>query len=170
MSSNLIICKQGDETACPVRLLKKYLQILTSSTPCLYAHFDGTGLTRYHFSSVLQKMLSFCEIQDNFRSHSFRIGGATEVKRLGVDDDTIKKWGRWCILKISSFRYVIFSSNTNFKFVTFRFPQNLAHRIVYRLLGKQRDFIEIWGTSPGFAKSRWLYFMVWKNGYEMGWI
>jgi hypothetical protein len=40
--------------------------------------------------------------------------------------------------------------------------------IVYRLLGKQRHFIEIWGTSPGFAKSRWLYFMVWKKGYEVG--
>jgi len=39
--------------------------------------------------------LSFCEIRDHFRSHSFRIGGATEAKRLGVDDETIKKWGRW---------------------------------------------------------------------------
>jgi hypothetical protein len=57
LSSNLIICKQGDETVCPVRLLKKYLQIRTSSTSCLYAHFDGTGLTRYQLSSVLQKTL-----------------------------------------------------------------------------------------------------------------
>ena len=47
LSSNLIICKQGDETVCPVRLLKKYLQIRTSSTSCLFAHLDGTGLTRY---------------------------------------------------------------------------------------------------------------------------
>ena len=93
LSSNMIICKQGDETVCPVRLLTKYLQIRTFSTSCLYAHVDGTGLTRYQFSSVLQKTLSFCEIRDHFRSHSFKIGGATEATRLGVDDETIKKWG-----------------------------------------------------------------------------
>jgi len=71
LSSNLIICKQGDEKVCPVRLLKKYLQIQTSSTSCLYAHFDGTDLTRYQLSSVLQKTLSFCEIRNHYRSHSF---------------------------------------------------------------------------------------------------
>jgi site-specific recombinase XerD len=80
---------------CHVRLLKKHLQIRTSSTSSLFAHLDGTGLTRYQFSSVLQKTLSFCEIRDHYRSHSFRIGGATQDKRLGVDDETIKKWGRW---------------------------------------------------------------------------
>ena len=79
---------------CHVRLLKKHLQIRTSSTSCLYAHVDDTGFTRYQFSSVLQKTLSFCEIRDHYRSHSFRIGEATEAKRLGVDDETIKKWGR----------------------------------------------------------------------------
>jgi hypothetical protein len=76
--------------------MKMYLRVRQKLDESqLYVHFDGSLLTRYQFSSVLQKSLVFCEIPGHFKPHSFRIGGATEAKRLGVTDDIIKQWGRW---------------------------------------------------------------------------
>jgi hypothetical protein len=53
----------------------------------------GTHVIGFH--DILQKSLVFCEVPGHFKPHSFRIGGATEAKRLGVTDDIIKQWGRW---------------------------------------------------------------------------
>lgn len=95
-STTLIILGQSDEIICPVRLLRKYVKIRhPSKVTNLFIHFDGSNLTRYQFSSILQKSLSFCEVGGHFRSHSFRIGGCTEAKKAGIDDETIKIWGRW---------------------------------------------------------------------------
>lgn len=102
-STTLVIYKQPDIAVCPVKLMNLYLnkRLSLSADICktddmqLYIHFDGTLLTRYQFSSVLQKCLQFGEVPGHFRPHSFRLGGATEAKRRGVDDDVIKQWGRW---------------------------------------------------------------------------
>lgn len=96
-NTTLIIRAQKDDSFCPIRLLRKFLHIrsLSDASSNLFVHFDGSNLTRYQFSTVLKKALDFCEVKGHFRSHSFRIGGATEAKRLGVDDETIKIWGRW---------------------------------------------------------------------------
>ena len=95
-STTLIICQQTNSIICPVRLMKSYLNVRQLAVESqLYVHFDDTRLTRYQFSAVLKKCLSFCEVPGHFKPHSFRIGGATEAKRLGINDDTIKQWGRW---------------------------------------------------------------------------
>lgn len=95
-STTLIVRQQANPSICPVRLMKMYLQVRQKLDESqLYVHFDGSLLTRYQFSSVLQKSLSFCEVPGHFKPHSFRIGGATEAKRFGVTDDIIKQWGRW---------------------------------------------------------------------------
>ena len=95
-STTLIICSQTDNSICPVHLLKGYLEVRQHALDSnLYLHFDGSDLTRYQFSIVLQRALSFCEVKGHFRPHSFRIGAATEDKRFGIHDDVIKKWGRW---------------------------------------------------------------------------
>ncbi len=95
-STTLIICSQTDNSICPVHLLKGYLEVRQHALDSnLYLHFDGSDLTRYQFSIVLQRALSFCEVKGHFRPHSFRIGAATEAKRFGIHDDVIKKWGRW---------------------------------------------------------------------------
>lgn len=95
-STTLVIVQQENPIICPVRLMKRYLDIRHSSGESqLYVHFDDTRLTRYQFSAVLKKCLSFCEVPGHFKPHSFRIGAATEAKRLGINDDIIKQWGRW---------------------------------------------------------------------------
>ena len=95
-ASTLIILQQKDESICPVRLLKQFLEIRSPlNFANLFIHFDGSNLTRYQFSALLQKSLAFCEVDGHFRPHSFRIGGCTEAKRAGIDGDTIKLWGRW---------------------------------------------------------------------------
>ena len=95
-SVTLIIRRQVDKLICPIESLKRYLSIRSNfSDGNLFIHFDGSNLTRYQFSYILQKSLNFCEEKGLYKPHSFRIGGATEAKRLGFDDDTIMQWGCW---------------------------------------------------------------------------
>lgn len=106
-SITLIIQKQSELNICPVYLLQSYLRVRfagVNGSHKLYVHFDGSALTRYQFCSVLQKCLSFCEVPFHIRSHSFRIGRATEMAKNGVDDETIKLSGRW--LSTSYLKYI----------------------------------------------------------------
>ena len=58
--------------------------------------YVGNPLPRYQFASILAKTLKFCNINNGqFRSHSFRIGAATEAAMRGIPDVVIKQWGRW---------------------------------------------------------------------------
>jgi hypothetical protein len=96
----LIISEQkGSESdICPVKRLKQFLVMRYSGPTCsspVYIHFDGSNLTRYQFNSVLLKTLQFCGLSEHIRSHSFRIGGTSELARRGVTESEIKRWGRW---------------------------------------------------------------------------
>ena len=98
---------------CPVHLLKGYLEVRQLDSN-FYLHFDGSDLTRYQFSFVLQRALSFCEVKGHFRPHSFRIGAATEAKRFGIHDDVIKKMGALdvrCLYEIHTIRYLNYLLN-----------------------------------------------------------
>ena len=97
-SITLILQKQPDISICPVYLLQCYLRIRTPGTQSsqkLYIHFNGSPLTKHQFGSVLLKALRFCNIPSHVRSHSFRIGRATNLAMIGVDDKIIKQSGRW---------------------------------------------------------------------------
>lgn len=99
-SVTLILGEQDDVSICPIRLMKSFLLVRGSVNrdSQLHIHFDSTPLTRYQFCAVLKKALAFCG-EDmagcHYRSHSFRIGGATEAAKKGVPEDAIKQWGRW---------------------------------------------------------------------------
>lgn len=97
LTSTLTIAKHNS-IVCPIVNRSNYLHVRPSvkTNGQLFIHFDGTPLTRYQVSSILKKCLDFCNIKnDYFRSHSFRIGGASEAASKGVPDETIKTWGRW---------------------------------------------------------------------------
>ena len=108
-SITLIIPSQNTPI-CTVYMLHRFLQVRndTALKP-LFVHFDGSMLTRYQFNSILQKTLAFCDIKDHIRSHSFRIGGATELSRMGVKDNEIKQWGRWASSAYESYIRMNFS-------------------------------------------------------------
>ncbi|XP_056001729.1 uncharacterized protein LOC130048715 [Ostrea edulis] len=86
-SCTLFISKTGD-VACPVAAISKYLAIRNPALPLnspFLIHFDGNPLTRYQFAALVAKALSFCEISTAcFKSHSFRIGAATEAAMRGI--------------------------------------------------------------------------------------
>jgi hypothetical protein len=81
---------------CPVNNLTKYLKDRPNSgSSNLFIHFNAKPLTKYQFCSVLQKALHFINAPGHFRSHSFRIGGATYLYNKGVPEERIKVMGRW---------------------------------------------------------------------------
>ncbi len=59
-------------------------------------HFNKEVVTRSEFSALLKKCLNFIDIKnENIKSHSFRIGGATYLAANNMSDDQIKVAGRW---------------------------------------------------------------------------
>lgn len=108
-SVTLVLQKHFDLALCPINLLQSFTRLRFSGlngSNKLYIHFSGRALTKYQFCSILQKSLSFCEVQFHIGSHSFRIGRATDLAKNGVDEEFIKQYGRW---KSSSYlRYILF--------------------------------------------------------------
>ena len=100
LKTTLFLSETGD-LACPVSSV--------SSLPRLYqtrqflVHFEGSPLARYQFSTVLAKTVQFCNITGEFRSHSSRIGAATESAMRGILDHKIKQWGKWKSMSYASY-------------------------------------------------------------------
>lgn len=97
-SVTIILRGQTDLEICPIMLIQAYLKVRCTSVGCsnkLFVHFNGKPMTKYQFRSVLKKCLIFCDIPLYITSHSFRIGGATELAKKGVPDEVIKQAGRW---------------------------------------------------------------------------
>lgn len=97
---------QTNSSCCPLKLLKEYLH----QRPCikgqLYIHFGGRPVTRYQFASILNKSLQSLGIKDSsaFRTHSFRIGAASDLFEKGKSENEIMRLGRW---KSNAFRCYI---------------------------------------------------------------
>lgn len=83
-------------TICPVALLKQYLMVRPHIIGPLYCHFGGQPISRYQFSTVLNKSLRGIGIDSSrIRTHSFRIGAASSHFEKGTPQDEIKRLGRW---------------------------------------------------------------------------
>ena len=81
---------------CPVIAMQKYFQVRPSFEGPLFIHSNGSPLSRGQFSAVLSKCIYNCRAYNGlFRSHSFRIGRATQLALMGVSGDVIMKLGRW---------------------------------------------------------------------------
>lgn len=96
-SSTLFLSETRGQ-ACPVMAVVNYLKVRAQGLGQgqFLVHFDSKPLTRYQFSAILAKSLQFCEGKiGRFKSHSFRIGAATEAAMRGIPDQVIKQWGRW---------------------------------------------------------------------------
>lgn len=102
ISETVNINQHRDPNLCPVRALHCFLQQRPNSSQYLFIHVNGQPLTRYQFSAILAKCVRFVGLPEaRFKSHSFRIGGASYLADMNVADDVIRKLGRW---KSDSFR------------------------------------------------------------------
>ena len=80
---------------CCVVAIKKYLAIRPRVTGLLFIHKTLAPLTRNQFSAILAKSVRTLQLpESNFKSHSFRIGRATDLSVMGVPDSDIQKMGR----------------------------------------------------------------------------
>lgn len=87
---------KSESTLCPVLSINEYLLVRSSGDGPFFCHFSGAPLTRYQFSAMLSKALKHAGVEfKRFKSHSFRIGGATALSMAGHSIEEIKNIGRW---------------------------------------------------------------------------
>jgi hypothetical protein len=59
-------------------------------------HFNHEKVTRYQVTVILESALrSLCYNENDYNTHSFRIGAATQEATMGKSDDEIMNMGRW---------------------------------------------------------------------------
>lgn len=94
----VIVIKDKESNTGPglVSILEKYLRIRPKTLGPLLCHVNGKALTQYQFSSVLAKALTAAGIDARgYKSHSFRIGAASDASASGISDSEIQAKGRW---------------------------------------------------------------------------
>lgn len=84
---------------CPALAIHNYLKQACPSTGALFQNQSGSPITRHFFQTQLKRCIKAAKINNNqhqYKSHSFRIGAATEaVSSLGLSDQEIQRLGRW---------------------------------------------------------------------------
>lgn len=81
---------------CPLFHLQRYLSVRPKTNGPLFVHIDGSPLTRYQFTSVLNKAINLLGLSNShYTSHSFRIGAASDSFTKGHSESEIMKKGRW---------------------------------------------------------------------------
>lgn len=87
---------QNPPQSCPVRLLEHYLSLRGQIPGPLFQHTTGQPVSRLQFNTALQACLSAIGMSaSDFKSHSFRIGGATHAAHQGLSSLQIRALGRW---------------------------------------------------------------------------
>ena len=85
-----------DQSICPVLAVRQYLHNRINSDGPLFCHMDCAPVTRQQFSGVLAKCIRKTAFASgHYRSHSFRIGRATDLAAHGISNETIMLLGRW---------------------------------------------------------------------------
>lgn len=81
---------------CPVAAMLQYLLQRGSEDGPLFRFKDGRPLTRERLVVAVREALHVAGInQENYCSHSFRIGAATTAATNGIEDSVIQTLGRW---------------------------------------------------------------------------
>ena len=81
---------------CPVRALWEYCKLRGQQEGPLFCFMDGTPVSRQFFTQQLQLSLTFCGRSiENYKGHSFRIGGASYAFENKMPEEQIQLMGRW---------------------------------------------------------------------------
>ena len=85
----------GRAPLCAVHALLVYLSVRGNVPGPLFLLANGQPLSRSILTDWLRQIFSTARIEDNFSSHSFRIGAATVASRNGIPDHLMQALGRW---------------------------------------------------------------------------
>ena len=92
----LNIATHIDQSLCPVHALKSYLALRKGNNGPLFQFADGSPVSRSFFTQKLRAVLEFNRFNTQvYKTHSFRIGAASDAATRGVPTATIQQMGRW---------------------------------------------------------------------------
>lgn len=94
--TTLKISSESDVALCPFRAIEMFLIHRPSISGPFFCHADRTPVTRSQFSAVLARCIS--RVRPGcvgIKSHSFRIGRASQLAALGLSEEKIRVLGRW---------------------------------------------------------------------------
>jgi hypothetical protein len=95
-SNNIILQGDANSKLCPVKAMKDFINFRGCHNGPMFCHFGKTFLSRYQFNRVLELSMKRADPSiKNVKSHSFRIGGATNAICKGVPYEKVKEMGRW---------------------------------------------------------------------------
>ncbi|XP_060590037.1 uncharacterized protein LOC132745207 isoform X1 [Ruditapes philippinarum] len=85
------------DNLCPVNALSNFLSMRPKTQGPLFIHNDSSPVTGTQFSAVLSKCVLRARLSFGccYKTHSFRIGRATDLAIMGVPAKAIMKAGRW---------------------------------------------------------------------------
>lgn len=87
---------ESNTAICPVHAADEFDQLRPKHCPIFFSHANGTPVTRQQFSAVLAQCLrKTVYVSGHYRSHSFRIGRASDLAAQGMPMEQIMKLGRW---------------------------------------------------------------------------
>jgi len=70
---------------CPVRAIQNHLTVRPLTEGPFFCHVDGSPVTPYQFSAVLNKSLRLTKFDlGHFKTHSFRFGRASDLAAQGI--------------------------------------------------------------------------------------
>ena len=90
------VMKQPSMLICPVKNMSDYLQIRGSKQGPLFISTSGEPVQQRTFNAQLKVALEFAGYSaERYKSHSFRIGGASLMAAQGASITQIQQAGRW---------------------------------------------------------------------------
>lgn len=94
--------KSTHKIVCPVSCIRLYLQLRPKCRGSLFCHISGSPVTRYQVVSVFNMLLEKLGLDTKlYKTHSFRIGAASNAWASGASQQSIAIEGRWkssCLL------------------------------------------------------------------------
>ena len=91
-----IVLPPSSKSVCPVISLLDYISIRGDHAGPLFTLRNKLPVTRKHYVSTLKSVLSKLKVDPaRYNTHSFRIGRATDLAKMGEPDHLIKNAGRW---------------------------------------------------------------------------
>ena len=94
--TTFIVNHYQQQPFCLVKATRDYMEIRpTTDTDLMFIHADGKPVRRTFLANNLNACIKLLGISNNYNTHSFRAGRATDMSFAGVPHYLIEFTGRW---------------------------------------------------------------------------